>query len=71
MIVCLPLVAHAEATDEAIAKDMATLFRSARAVIAKHQAEINNPDLEELRPRRRHDRGQGKLPGGHGPRSRD
>lgn len=45
LIVSFPLVAHAEATDEAIAKDMAILFRSARAVIARHQDDINNPDL--------------------------
>ena len=31
------------ATDEEIAKDMATLFRSARAVITKNQAHINDP----------------------------
>ncbi len=30
-------------TDEEIAKDMATLFRSARAVIGKHQKHINDP----------------------------
>ena len=32
-------------TDEEIAGDMATLFRSARAVISKHQDHINDPAL--------------------------
>lgn len=46
LVVFLPLAAGAEeASDNDVAKDMAVFFRSARAVISKHQTEINNPAL--------------------------
>ncbi len=40
--VCLPQFAYADANED-MAKEMATLFRSARAVITKNQAHINDP----------------------------
>jgi len=42
--VSAPVAARAE-TEEEIAKEMATLFRAARAVISKHQAHINDPNV--------------------------
>ena len=38
-------VPTAWASDEATAKEMATLFRAARAVIGKHQKHINDPEV--------------------------
>jgi len=39
----LPVSAFAAGDDEAVAKEMATLFRAARGVITKNQAHINDP----------------------------